>query len=85
MITAASSDGIDYARNDNWKASDPAYLDDAALPFYGAKDGMITAFLNGEIDLAFDMTQADYPAIAGVDPTSARPSSTPSGSTSTST
>jgi len=67
-IVAASTDGIDYDRNDNWKASAPAWADHLRFKFYGDKDGMITAFLNGEIDLAFDLTQADYPAIAGVDP-----------------
>jgi peptide/nickel transport system substrate-binding protein len=67
-ITAASTDGIDYARNDNWKASDPAWLDALRFRFFGSKDGMITAFLNNEIDVALNMTQGDYPAIAGVDP-----------------
>jgi peptide/nickel transport system substrate-binding protein len=67
-ITAASADGIDYARNDAWAASDPAFLDELRFRFYGSKDGMITAFLNGEIDIALDMTQADYPAISGVSP-----------------
>jgi peptide/nickel transport system substrate-binding protein len=67
-ITAASSDGIDFARNDNWKASAPALLDGVRYRFYGSKDGMITAFLNGEVDLALDMTQGDYPAISGVNP-----------------
>ena len=67
-ITAASADGIDYARNDAWAATDPALLDELRFRFYGSKDGMITAFLNGEIDLALDMTQADYPAISGVSP-----------------
>jgi peptide/nickel transport system substrate-binding protein len=67
-ITAASADGIDYVRNDAWKASDPALLDELRFRFYGSKDGMITAFLNGEIDLALDLTQADYPAISGVSP-----------------
>jgi ABC-type transport system substrate-binding protein len=67
-IVAASTDGIDYDRNDNWKASAPANLDHLRFKYYGDKDGMITAFLNGEVDLAFDMTQADFPAIQGVDP-----------------
>jgi peptide/nickel transport system substrate-binding protein len=67
-IVAASTDGIDYDRNDNWTASAPGNADHLRFKFYGDKDGMITAFLNGEVDLAFDMTQADYPAIAGVDP-----------------
>ncbi len=68
VITAASSDGVDFARNDNWKASDPAHLDSLRYRFFGSKDGEITSFLNGEIDVALDMTQADYPAISGVDP-----------------
>ncbi len=72
VITAASADGIDYARNDNWAASDKPLLDELRFRFYGSKDGMITAFLNGEIDLALDMTQADYPAISGVDPSIGR-------------
>lgn len=71
-ITAASADGIDYVRNDMWAASDPALLDQLRFRFFGSKDGMITAFLNGEIDIALDMTQADYPAIAGVDPSIGR-------------
>ena len=29
---------------------------------------MIAAFLNGEIDVALDLVQADYDAIKGVDP-----------------
>lgn len=71
-ITAASADGIDYVRNDNWRASDLALLDELRFRYYGTKDGMIAAFLAGEIDLALDMTQADYPAVAGVDPSIGR-------------
>jgi peptide/nickel transport system substrate-binding protein len=67
VVTTSSTDGIDYAKNPNWKG-DPAYLDNLRFRFFGSKDGMITSFLNGEIDLALDMTQADYPAIQGVDP-----------------
>ena len=40
----------------------------ARFRFFGSKDGMITSFLNGEIDLTLDMTQADFPAIPCVDP-----------------
>jgi peptide/nickel transport system substrate-binding protein len=43
-------------------------LDALRLRFFGSKDGLITAFLNGEVDLALNMTQADFPAISGVDP-----------------
>jgi peptide/nickel transport system substrate-binding protein len=71
-ITAASADGIDYARNDQWAASDAPFLDELRFRFFGSKDGMITSFLNGEIDLALNMTHADYPAIAGVDPSIGR-------------
>jgi peptide/nickel transport system substrate-binding protein len=68
MITGSSSDGIDYAPNPEYNASDGPYLDGLRYQFYGSKDGMIAAFLAGELDLAFDMTQADYPAVAQVDP-----------------
>ena len=69
VITDASSDGIDYARNTNYKGRDhQAYLDTLRFKFYGSKDGEIAAFLNGEVDLAFDLLQPDYPAIQGVDP-----------------
>lgn len=71
-ITAASADGIDYARNDNWAATPAPLLDQLRFRNFGSKDGMITAFLNGEIDLALDMTQADYPAVSGVDPSIGR-------------
>jgi peptide/nickel transport system substrate-binding protein len=67
IITAASADGIDYAPNPNWAGGVKPTLDGLRFRFYGSKDGEITAFLNGEVDLAFDMTQADYPAIQGVD------------------
>jgi peptide/nickel transport system substrate-binding protein len=72
VITAASADGIDYARNENWTNTAPPLLDQLRFRFFGSKDGMITAFLNGEIDLALNMTQADYPAIEGVDPSIGR-------------
>jgi len=72
MITGSSSDGIDYAPNPEYNASDGPYLDGLRYQFYGSKDGMIAAFLAGEIDLALDMTQADYPAVAQVDPSIGR-------------
>ena len=68
VITGASADGIDYAPNPNWHATDPSPLDALRLRFFGSKDGLITSFLNGEVDLALNMTQADFPAVAGVDP-----------------
>ena len=77
IVTASSSDGIDYARNPNWKAGPPANLDTLRFRFYGSKDGEITAFLNNEIDLALDLSQADYAAIQGVDPSIGRATSDP--------
>jgi len=84
-FSAASSDGIDYVRNDLWNGGTKPLLDGLKFRFFGSKDGQITAFLNGEIDLALDMTQADYLPSRVWTPRSARPSSTRSGSTSTST
>ena len=69
VITAASGDGIDYARNDHWNVGPhKAYLDTMRFKFYASKDGMTTDFLSGAIDLAFDLTQADFPLISGVSP-----------------
>jgi peptide/nickel transport system substrate-binding protein len=67
VITAGSTDGIDYAVNPNWAGGVAPTLTGLKFRYYGTKDGMITAFLNGEVDFAFDMTQADYPAIQKVD------------------
>jgi peptide/nickel transport system substrate-binding protein len=66
-IVAASVDGIDYQRNDGWGGTKPqlATLHEA---FFASKDGMITSFLTGEVDLAFDMTQADFDAVNAVSP-----------------
>jgi peptide/nickel transport system substrate-binding protein len=66
----ASADTIELARNDNWAAGDHApYLDTVTYKAYpDNKEGMIAAFLAGEIDVAQDLVQADYDAIKGVDP-----------------
>lgn len=66
-IVAASVDGIDYTRNDGW-GGDKASLKDIHKSFYASKDGMIAAFLSGDVDLAFNMTQADFDAVNAVDP-----------------
>ncbi|MER3417910.1 MAG: hypothetical protein C4343_02090 [Chloroflexota bacterium] len=69
---SASADTIVLVRNDNWKAGEggrPAYLDKLTFKFFpDNKDGMIAAFLAGEVDVAVDLVQADYDAIKGVDP-----------------
>lgn len=71
MITNASPTEIDYDRNPNWNGGvstvHPAYLDHLKFAYFGTKDGMIAAFKNGEIDLAFDLTQADYATLQGTD------------------
>lgn len=66
----ASPDTIELVRNDNWKGGEHlAYLDNLTFKFFpDNKEGMIAAFLNGEIDVALDLVQADYDAIKGVDP-----------------
>jgi peptide/nickel transport system substrate-binding protein len=77
MITNASKTEIDYSPNPNWHggvdlavggSAHAPYLDGLKFQFFDTKDGMIAAFKSGSIDLAFDLTQADYPAIQGVDP-----------------
>ncbi|MDQ3448654.1 MAG: ABC transporter substrate-binding protein, partial [Chloroflexota bacterium] len=77
VITTASSEGIDYAPNPNWTVDDGPYLDTLRYRFFGSKDGMITAFLNGEVDLIDNMTTADLAAIDVVDPSIGRAESNP--------
>ncbi len=69
---SASPSAIEMVRNDNWVSpwtGEPAYLDRVVYSFFdGSKDAMIASFLAGELDLATDLQQGDYTAIAGVDP-----------------
>ncbi|MFI5262106.1 MAG: ABC transporter substrate-binding protein [Candidatus Limnocylindrales bacterium] len=71
-ITNASKTEIDYAPNPNWaggvSTAHAPYLAGLKFIFYGDKNGEIADFLAGKLDLAFDMTQADYPAVAAVSP-----------------
>jgi len=67
----ASPNGVELSRNENWVGGtfgQGAYLDSVTFQFYADKDGMIAAFLSGELDVALDMIAADYAAIQGVDP-----------------
>jgi peptide/nickel transport system substrate-binding protein len=66
----ATPDTIELARNDNWAGGDhPAYLDTVTYKFFPENpEGMIAAFLAGEIDVTQNLLQADYDAIKGVDP-----------------
>ncbi len=67
----ASPNGVELSKNENWVGGafdQGAYLDSVTFQYYADKDGMIAAFLAGELDVALDMTAADYAAIQGVDP-----------------
>jgi peptide/nickel transport system substrate-binding protein len=70
----ASADTIELERDENWINGEAceggnACLDRVTYKFYpDNKEGMIAAFLAGEIDVALDLVQADYDAIKGVDP-----------------
>jgi peptide/nickel transport system substrate-binding protein len=64
----ASEAGIEYARNDSFTAFEPALLDGLRRQYFGDKNGMIAAFLTGEVDQISNMTQIDYDAIKGVTP-----------------
>jgi len=81
VITNASSTEIDYDRNPNWHAGvsspHPAYLDHLKFAFFGDKNGEIAAFRSGEIDIALDLQQDAYPAIASVDPSVGQATKTP--------
>jgi len=70
----ATSDTIVLVRNDDWKAGDhPAYLDKVTFHYYpDNKEGVIAAFLTGDVDVALDLVQTDYDAIKGVDPSFGR-------------
>ena len=67
----ASPNGVELSKNENWLGGafdQGAYLDKVTFQFYADKDGMIAAFLGGDLDVALDLTAADYTAIQGVDP-----------------
>ena len=69
----ATADRIDLVRDDNWAGpavacGGKACLDSVTYQFFpDNKEGMIAAFLAGDVDVATDLVQADYDAIKGVD------------------
>ncbi len=76
-ITNASKTEIDYLPNPNWHGgvdlavsgtAHAPYLAGLKFSLFDSKDGEIAAFKSGAIDLAFDMTQADYSTIQSTDP-----------------
>ncbi len=77
VITNASKTEIDYAPNPDWKAgvdmavggtTHAPYLAGLKFQLFDTKDGEIAAFKSGAIDLAFDMTTADYATVSTTDP-----------------
>jgi peptide/nickel transport system substrate-binding protein len=70
-FVSASPNGVELARNDQWVGGSfdqGAYLDSVTYQYYADKDGMIAAFLAGDLDVALNMTAADYAAIQTVQP-----------------
>jgi peptide/nickel transport system substrate-binding protein len=87
VITNASKTEIDYAPNPNWAGgvdlavggqTHAPYLAGLKFQFFDTKDGEIAAFKSGAIDIALDMTQADYSTIQSVDPSVGTAELTPS-------
>jgi peptide/nickel transport system substrate-binding protein len=72
VVAAASADGIDYVPNPHWAADTGPYLDQLRLRFFGSKEGMFTAFLEGALDLTLNTTLADVPILQSVDPSIGR-------------
>ncbi len=81
MITAAGPTEIDYKPNPYWAGGvggpHAPYLAGLKFQYFTDKNGMIAAFKNGEIDLAFDMTQADAAAVSSTDPSIGKAEVTP--------
>lgn len=76
MYTNASTTEIDYAPNPNWHggvdlavggAAHAPYLTSLKFQLFTDKDGMIAAFKSGALDLALDLTQADYATLQSTD------------------
>ena len=72
MITSATASEIDYVPNPNWHAGvgglHAPYLANLKLQLFADKPGMIAAFKAGSIDVALNMTLADFPDVSTTDP-----------------
>jgi len=80
-FVSASPNGVELERNENWVGGffdQGTYLDSVTFQFYADKDGMIAAFLAGDLDVALDMTAADYASIQNVSPDIGEPLIEPS-------
>ncbi len=71
MITAAGPTEIDYKPNPYWAGGvggpHAPYLAGLKFQYFTDKNGEIAAFKNGEIDLAFDLTDADATTMKATD------------------
>ncbi|MGH2512798.1 MAG: ABC transporter substrate-binding protein [Candidatus Limnocylindrales bacterium] len=85
-ITNASKTEIDYAPNPDWHGgvdlavggtAHAPYLAGLKFKFYDTKDGEIADFKSGAIDLALDMTTADYSTVSQTDPSIGKAESVP--------
>ncbi len=71
QYASLSPSSIELVRNENFRGgvsgrAAPAYLDRVIYRFFeGAKDAMIAAAINGELDVATDLLQFDVPALEG--------------------
>ncbi len=81
VITSSTGQEVDYAPNAHWaggvSTAHAPYLANLKFVFYTDKAGEEADFLAGKVDLAFDFTQADYPALAKVDATIGKATSDP--------
>ncbi len=80
-VVSGPSGEIDYVPNPNWhggvSSSHAPYLSNLKFQYFGDQNGEVTAFLNGSIDVAFDLLQDSYPAIQKVSPSIGTASLTP--------
>jgi peptide/nickel transport system substrate-binding protein len=81
VITRASKSEIDYAPNPYWaggvSTAHAPYLAGLKFIFYGDKNAEVADFLAGHLDLAFNLKEFDYAAVAAVDPTIGKAKSDP--------
>lgn len=80
-ISAASATEIDYVPNKYWAGGvggpHAPYLAGLKFQYFTDKSGMIAAFKNGEIDLAFNMSTADAKTVSAVDPSIGKEETSP--------
>ncbi|MGD0862691.1 MAG: peptide ABC transporter substrate-binding protein [Candidatus Limnocylindrales bacterium] len=81
MITAAGPTEIDYKPNPYWAGGvggqHAPYLAGLKFQYFTDKAGEIAAFKTGDIDLAFDLSQADAQNVQGTDPSIGKSETTP--------